>query len=295
MTTRDSDLLRRFTRSQRERRTRAELGLPSRNGHKVSQEDLAELTGFAVSTVGVFERGGMRHPGPELLNAYAAALRMSALERKFLWLAATGTAPPTTVDCRRMWAEDPAITRMIDDAYPDPSWLIDPAWRVLQHNQGFPEWLAADLSRYDHNYALWIFTAPHARHVFAHWRQVVTPSVIRRLRATHAAYPRDQIIARLVNHLCAQSAWARRLWRADPDVSDCPRQYTLRAPGRTDPRQAGDVEHQVTVNQVVLTPPEEGDERCLITFLLPRERQRPGTLSERACAACARMTGGKAA
>ncbi|MGH3517571.1 MAG: helix-turn-helix transcriptional regulator [Micromonosporaceae bacterium] len=271
-------LLRRFLRDQRRR-----AGL--------SQEDLAELTRYALTTVRDLEAGRLAHPSSELLEVVAAVLGMSPPERKFLWYAATGAHPPVTADCHRVWSDDPALNRMIEEAYPDPAFLLDPAFGVAAYNRAVAEWLV-DFGRhpeFGNNIATWMFTDPHARHVLPDWRHEVTPGVIGLIRANHARFPDDPYMNDLISKLCERSAWARELWQEDARVFEWPQTRRLRPPGRTDPEQPDDERQWATVNTVFLNPPAAGDERLLVTFLLPNEhRVQRNLVSEHACAACAR-------
>src|SRR5919197_470522 len=114
-------LLRRFMVDRRRFARREELGLPPRPGDRggISQEDLAYLINYGAARVGEFERGEVANPGPQLLDAIAAALRLTGEERSFLWHLAAGTSPPVLADSGgAACGDDAALRRLIDGVCP---------------------------------------------------------------------------------------------------------------------------------------------------------------------------------
>lgn len=286
-------LLRKFMHQQRRNRTRQQLGLLPRptGGTALTQEDLAEVTSYALTTIRTFESGRLRSPRPEFLDTIATTLDMSGPERRFLFDLAAGQPPPTTADCQKMQSQDPALNRLVHDAYPDPALLIDPAFQVQAHNRAAADWITnfTPDNASGANLAVWIFTSPHAAHVFPEWAHVITPAIVARIRAAQAHLRHDQHVADLVHELCERSPRARRLWHQDATVIDWPTTWLMRHPGNTNPQQADDSAHHVTTQAVFLNPPTEGDERLLITFLLPDKHRNPynPVISETTCTACA--------
>ncbi len=289
--------LRRFMTAQRARWTRTELGLPHRNTSApgISTEDLAELICWSPAWVSIFERGKLRHPKPEFLDAIAAALRMTAEERSHLWHLATGMPAPPRPDIFTTTRDNDAdLIRMLKLVEPNPAFIFDPAFRVQAHNRAFVTWLC-DFDNHpdlEQNFALWMFTDPHAQHVFVEWRDVVTPALIARLRAHQARLPDDMAINSVIESLCRRSRWAEKLWNAPPQVVEWPHNLVMRLPGHTAPGPDdaladADGVAAVDARMMFLKPPREGDERHVVTILLPGGTQtEPGVTSEQACPAC---------
>lgn len=295
--------LRGFLREHRERWTAvrnprtAELDVRARSEGEnrwLTLEALAELTGYSYESLAVFCRGGMRNPKPEFLARVADTMRMPLVDRKHMWHLATGGPPPTTADCHRMWADDLGLAALVEDNYPRPSFLLDPAFRVLAYNDAVPMWMwdPSQQPELRDNFARWLFTHPHAQHVFPHWEEIVTPVMLSRIRAIRANLPHDPYVNELIATLCEESDWARQLWEEEAAVAEWPAAQVIRIPGRTDPDQREDEKHQITAGTVFLSSPAEGDERLLVTFRLPsglQGRMSHGVRSEHACAACMRQ------
>lgn len=293
-------LLRRFMREQRARWTREQVGLPSANGHKtLTREDLAALVGYAPAYITAFETGRMRNPTDEFLDAVSTALRMTHLEKNYLWHVARRSGPPGMVDCHKMCAsdEDTAGLRELVDAEGErgnPALLVDPVLRVMAYNQATADWIC-DFDAHpdiDSNLLLWTFTHPHAQHAFADWRYQAT-GMLGRIRYVYAMAPEDPFVTQLITKLCDRSPLARQLWHEEHTVPELPRTKLLRIPGHTDPDQPNDADYQVKATMSFLSLPIQGDERVLLTLLLPPKHQvnRPTVSSEQACTACTRPPG----
>ena len=284
-------LLRRFMVDRRRFARREELGLPPRPGDRggISQEDLAYLINYGAARVGEFERGEVANPGPQLLDAIAAALRLTGEERSFLWHLAAGTSPPVLAGGDRgACGDDAALRRLIDGVYPHPALLMDTGFRLQAYNGGVAEWLfdPTQHPECDECVPLWMFGDAHARHVFVDWRESVTPIMIARIRSLHARLPADAALTGLIEALCERSGWARHLWHNDTSVARWPTTGVMRAPGHTDPGQAADRRHQVTVTTLFLHLAAAGDQRLLVIFQLPPGHHPPRVRSEQGCAAC---------
>lgn len=283
-------LLRAMLRWKRARLTRSDVGLPARRGSRgpLTQEDLAEVTGYATTLVARLENGALKAPGAAFLNDIASALRMTSDERRTLWLLAAGTAPSSPTYSVGV---DPGLERLVDVVYPHPAYLTDAAWNVLAYNRAVEEWFC-DFSRMpapDRNIAKWIFCYPHSRHVFVNWETDFAGVFLARMRAVMARFPNNDQLTGLVAELRERSPVAARLWDAESGVYvDPPTEIRVfRRPGHTDPGQADDHRHHVAMETVILAPMRPGDERRCVVFFLPAgEAHRPGIRSEQACRAC---------
>lgn len=78
-----------FLRSRRERLEPAQVGLPpgvrARRTPGLRREEVAELAGVSVDYVVRLEQGRGLRPSPEVLDAFAGALRLSEDERIYLF------------------------------------------------------------------------------------------------------------------------------------------------------------------------------------------------------------------
>jgi len=296
---RRTELLGSMLRWRRAQLTRADVGLPPRLGARggLTQDDLAELTGYTVRMVGQLEHGRLRSPSAHLLDSVARGLRLGAEERRTLWLLAAGTMPPSS---RFESRTDSGLARLVDALYPNPAYVTDAIWDVQAYNAGVAEWFV-DFNAVppnERNIAKWIFCHPHARHVFVNWADDFARLFISRMRAVVAHLPDNEDLNRLIDELRRRSEFFDSAWAAAADVYVDPPTETrvFRRPGHTDPRQADDAEHHVHIEMVILGPMRPDDERRLVAFLLPdSEPHHTHLLSEQECTACSTGTTGSGA
>lgn len=288
------ELLGAFLRWRRAQMTRADVGLPPRRGARggLTQEDLAELSGYAVRMIGGLEHGRLNNPSPHLLEAVARGLGLGEDERRTLWLLAAGSMPPPG---SYVASPDAGLTRLVDLMYPHPAYVTDAVWNVQTYNAAVAEWFVdfGELAEADRNIAKWIFCDPHAQHVFVQWKQDFAAVFLARMRAITARLPEDSRLNALIDELCGRSPYFDHQWHAVADVYvDPPTETRLfRRPGYTDPQQVDDAQHQVPIDMVILGPLRPDDERRLVVFLLPpSESHRPHVLSSQACAVCGGST-----
>ena len=286
-------LLQALLRWKRANLTRIEVGLPPRSASRggLTQDDVAELTGFSVRLYGQLENGKLRNPPPELLDAVADGLSLSPDERRTLWLLAAGAVPTYGTYAT---GPDLGLTRLINLLYPHPAYVTDAAWNVQAANRAVAEWFVdfAQLPVGDRNIGKWIFCYPHSQHVFVNYERDFATVFMARLRAVISRFPDDRRLAELIDEIRDRSPLADRLWRDDSAVYIDPPTETriFRRPGHTDPDQPDDAVHHVPIDMVIMAPLRPDDERRLVAFLLPdNEPHRPAIRSADACAACARI------
>jgi transcriptional regulator with XRE-family HTH domain len=285
-------LLRALLRWKRADLTRSRVGLQPRSaGHgALTQDDVAELTGFSVRLYNQLENGKLRNPPPEFLDAVADGLRFSPDERRTLWLLAAGVVPTNATYAT---GPDVGLTRLANALYPNPAYVTDAAWNVQAANRAVAEWFVdfAQLPVNDRNIAKWIFCYPHSQHIFVNHEQDFATVFIARLRAVMSRFPEDRRLAALIEEMRQRSPLAERLWRDDSAVYIDPPTETriFRRPGHTDPNQPDDALHHVPIDMVIMAPLHPDDERRVVAFLLPdNEPHRPAIRSTDACAVCAR-------
>jgi transcriptional regulator with XRE-family HTH domain len=289
------ELLQALLRWRRAQLTRRDVGLlprsGARTGHGLSQDDLAELTGYSVRIISQLEHGKLRSPSSDLLDAVCSGLRMTADERRTLWLLAAGTAPPPGPYAT---GADMGLARLVNQLYPHPAYVTDAVWDVEIYNKAVAEWFTdfSEIPVGSRNIAKWIFCDPHAQHVFVNWDRDFATVFLARMRAVVAEFPRDARLSALVSELRERSPYFERRWRDDAAVYVDPPSETrvFRRPGHTDPAQPDDNDYHVPIDMVILGALRPGDERRLVVFLLPdTEPHRSSIHSAQACAACARL------
>src|SRR5580658_2425461 len=108
---RDPQALGQLLRSRRERLVPGDVGLPAggrRRAAGLRREEVALLANLSATYYTFLEQGRPVRPSPQVLDALAAALRMSAAERDYLHVlaygpdgartAAVAVAPPEQID-----------------------------------------------------------------------------------------------------------------------------------------------------------------------------------------------------
>ncbi|GAA4829421.1 helix-turn-helix transcriptional regulator [Saccharopolyspora rosea] len=122
----------RFLRTRRERLTPEAVGLPRvgrRRTRGLRREEVAELSGVSVSWYTWLEQGRDINVSRQVLGAVAAALAMSASERRHLYLLA-GELPPESGPARELGHLRDVVARL----WPQPSCLRDAHWDLLDWN-----------------------------------------------------------------------------------------------------------------------------------------------------------------
>ena len=287
-----ADLLARLLREWRGRITLAQVGLPERRGSRtgtLTQEDLAHLTGYSVRAISALEQGVPHRATPELVDALAAALRLSPDERHTLWYLAAGMPPPASAPLPA--GIDPGLARLVEVTDPHPAFVADAARRILAQNQAAADWFnLLDMPEDQRNATYWVFLSPHARHVFVHWETEAAQVSLGIMRSQLVRWPHDERISSAVSRLCELSPDARRLWHTSGAIAPYPGPgLTMRPPGHTDPAQADDEKYHVRATAVRVVSVRPDTDAGLSVFLLPAEHARRYPVSSRqACAACDR-------
>jgi transcriptional regulator with XRE-family HTH domain len=287
----DGNLLGRFLRDRRARITVETAGLPPRRSSRsgtLTQEDLAQLTGYSTRTISALEQGAEHRPTRELLDAITAVLQLSSEERRTLWQLASGTPPPEVPQAGPD-DHDTVLSRIVDLQDPCPAYVCDAAYNVQAHNRAFTAWVWDFMAQPPErrNFARWLFGHPHARHILPNW-ETDTYDFVARVRQVFARQPRHSGFADLIADLEEHSPQFRRMWRSDTAVMSYPTSLVLvfRAPGHTDPRQPQDQRHHVPLTMSTLTPMAAGDSRRFVLFLYPDGYRAATPPAAAACTAC---------
>jgi transcriptional regulator with XRE-family HTH domain len=205
-------------RSRRERLVPADVGLPEgsrRRAVGLRREEVALLANVSATYYTFLEQGRPVRPSPQVLDSLAAALRMSAAERRYLEVLAYGpagrgpepdkTPPPEQVDT--------AVIDLIERLNPFPTYLKGRRWDVLAANAAarelFTDWDA--LPAAERNLVSWMFTAARAREVYLDWEPEAR-AMLGRFRLAAARHLHDPDFDALITRLRQDSPHVRDWW-----------------------------------------------------------------------------------
>ncbi|HEY3506681.1 MAG TPA: helix-turn-helix domain-containing protein [Actinocatenispora sp.] len=245
-----------FLRARRERLTPGDVDLPVRRRRRtpgLRREEVAELAGVSVDYVVRLEQARGLRPSPEVLDALAAALRLSPDERLYLYDLARQRPADRPVRVTPETAEP--VARLVRDLSPLPAMLLNHRFDILAWNAEMAGLMVdfADLPAARRN-ALWLCLLAPEFHGFYRDRERVIREGIADLRAAWAAHPDDRELAGLVAELRAGSAEFARLW----DERD------VRVNGRGEKPLLHPRYGRVTVEFEVLCPLQDRDLRLVL-------------------------------
>jgi transcriptional regulator with XRE-family HTH domain len=204
-------------RSRRERLVPADVGLPPGTRRRTAglrREEVALLASLSTTYYTFLEQGRPVRPSPQVLDALAAALRMSAAERRYLHVLAhgpegdvqpTATAPPERLD--------PAVADLVQRLEPFPTLVKGRRWDVLAANPAarelFADWQTPNTT--ERNLVRWMFTTDHAREVYLEWEPEAR-ALLGRFRLAAARHPDDPDVRALIAELRRDSEHVRDWW-----------------------------------------------------------------------------------
>lgn len=221
----DPAALGQLLRSRRERLRPADVGLSPgsrRRAVGLRREEVALLANLSTTYYTFLEQGRQVRPSPQVLDALASALRMSAAEHRYLEVLAYGPRgpgglaggegdgaqdgpPPEQVDRR--------VLDLIDRLDPYPTYLKGRRWDVLAANAAarelFTDWDA--LPGRERNLVSWMFTSARAREVHLDW-ETEARGMLGRFRLVAARYPHDPDFGALIERLRHESPHVREWW-----------------------------------------------------------------------------------
>jgi transcriptional regulator with XRE-family HTH domain len=212
-------------RSRRERLVPADVGLPAgvrRRTAGLRREEVALLASLSTTYYTFLEQGRPVRPSEQVLDALAAALRMSAAERRYLHVLAygpdgpngsgdpgggspSGAAPPERLD--------PAVADLVQRLEPFPTLVKGRRWDVLAANPAarelFADWATPNTQ--ERNLVRWMFTADRAREVYLEWEPEAR-ALLGRFRLAAARHPDDPDVLALIAELQRDSEHVRDWW-----------------------------------------------------------------------------------
>ncbi|GAA3926142.1 helix-turn-helix domain-containing protein [Actinoplanes auranticolor] len=185
------------------------------------RDELAGRAGISEEHIRRMEQG-RRRPSPTVVDALAAALRLSADEHHHLRTLA-GFAPPAGRAGLVPREITPAARRMLDRLTEVPACVCDATWSVLAGNERWDAYAcpAGAAQGRDRNMAWRVFTEASSdvfrtpEHVAA-----VRTSMVAGLRTAAQRYPADPELRSLISDLYARGGAFTRLWDGPPDQPD---------------------------------------------------------------------------
>jgi transcriptional regulator with XRE-family HTH domain len=203
-----------FLRNRRASLKPDEVGLPNggrRRTPGLRREEVAQLAGVGTTWYTWLEQGRDVRASLEVLEAIAAALRMSPAERAHLVLLGRGDrvlpckGPPERVS--------PALRRLIENLGPNPAYLLGRRWDYLAWNRAMEvlfSWKPGrdPLSR---NHIWLMFMDPARRELMDDWERSAR-TIAAKFRADHARNIGDPAFEQLISALRSSSPEFRKWW-----------------------------------------------------------------------------------
>jgi transcriptional regulator with XRE-family HTH domain len=220
----DPAALGQLLRSRRERLIPADVGLPAGQRRRTAglrREEVALLASLSATYYTFLEQGRPVRPSPQVLDALASALRMSAAERRYLHVLAYGPAGENGYrqhgDGQHHGAPPerlaPAVADLVQRLEPFPTLVKGRRWDVLAANPAarelFADWQTPSTG--ERNLVRWMFTADQAREVYLEWEPEAR-AMLGRFRLAAAHYPDDPDVRALIAELQRDSEHVRDWW-----------------------------------------------------------------------------------
>jgi transcriptional regulator with XRE-family HTH domain len=211
----DAEALAQFLRSRRERLGPGDVGLPAGGRRRTAglrREEVAALASVSTTYYTFLEQGRPVRPSPQVLEALAGALRLSAPERRYLETLANGPGgrPAASAGPERL---DSGVAELVERLDPFPTYVKGRRWDVLAANAAarelFADWTA--LPAGEQNLVRWMFTAARAREVYLEWEHEAR-AMLGRFRLAAARHPGDPEFTALIGQLQRESDEVREWW-----------------------------------------------------------------------------------
>lgn len=207
-----------FLSTRRARLTPTDAGLAGEHTRRrvpgLRREELAQLAGVSVDYYTRLEQGRSRSASVDVLEALATALQLDDAEREHLHT--LGRPQPATRHARaRAQRVHPATLDLMErlDQVNSPAFILGRRLDVLAHN-GLAGALITEFRQLpapQRNQARFVFFDPHARELYADWRQVAIDTVAM-LRHDAGRHPDDPKLSELVGELSIHSEEFRTWW-----------------------------------------------------------------------------------
>ncbi|RJO75579.1 XRE family transcriptional regulator [Nocardia panacis] len=203
--------LRDFLRIRRAGLQPADVGLAGAGRRRtpgLRREEVAVLAGVGVSWYTWLEQGRDITVSAEILDAVAAALRLNAPERSYLYLLAGLNPPP--IGGAPGGPVTPEIRELLDAWERRPAVLRDRYWNVLAYNDTARATFGYDGTA--NNCLVTYFTNPRYLAMPEQW-SAAAPAVVAAYRADAAHAPAHPEYRRITDGLAATSPEFAELWQ----------------------------------------------------------------------------------
>ncbi|MBB5119913.1 helix-turn-helix transcriptional regulator [Streptomyces eurocidicus] len=216
----DGESISRLLRAWRARvdaRTVPELrGTVPRPGRRLSQAQVARLTGVSEGWYRTLEAGRRQDFSESFLLRVAQALRLSEAETLTLFLAVCGRRPPG--EPSREHKDLPhGVKALLEQQVSYPAYLSDVAWNVVAANSLMGEWFPW-VRRPGANLMRWALLDPEAREQMLDWEDSCARIYLAMLRVAANGDPGDTELRALVRDILDADADCRRIWAEEHDV-----------------------------------------------------------------------------
>ena len=219
-----------FLKACRARFQPEDLGLTSYGGPRrvagLRREEIAQLAGVSPSYYARLEQGQSRHASAQVLEALAAALRLTAAERDHLNALATAAGRRRAMRPAAPEHADPALRELLDAMPHVPALILGRradvlAWNRLGHAllAGNQDPAGVTVPGRRPNMTELVFGDPDTRELYADWGRKAR-AVVGNLRLVAGSHPEDQALAALIGRLTMSSPEFTALW-TDHRVAPC--------------------------------------------------------------------------
>jgi transcriptional regulator with XRE-family HTH domain len=178
------------------------------------REELAALAGVSVDYYTRLEQGRSRSASVDVLDALATAMQLNDAEREHLHH--LGRPQPAKRQSRtrpqRVHPVTLTLLERLDDTF-SPAFILGRRLDVLAHNRLAGALITEfrNLPAAQRNQARFVFLDPHARELYADWKQVAVDTVAM-LRQDAGRYPDDPRLSALIGELSIHSEEFRSWW-----------------------------------------------------------------------------------
>jgi transcriptional regulator with XRE-family HTH domain len=198
-----------FLRARRAAADPTHHGLPAgqRRTPGLRREEVAMLAGVSTDYYIRLEQGRDKHPSPQVVEALATALSLSADAADHL-RTLTSPAPPRKRSTRTAYA-DAALIRLMDGWHTTPALIFDRHLNQLAANplgEALFDWMGEET-----NLVTSVFLRPAARTFYRDW-EVIAENCVAALRAGAGDDLDDPAVIALVGELSLKSVDFARLW-----------------------------------------------------------------------------------
>lgn len=195
-----------FLRAMRARLSPRDVGLPEvgrRRTPGLRRQEVAQLAAVSVDWYIRLEQGRVGMPGAAVLDAVAAALRLSQAERRHLYLVARGEVPPPAYAPAPV---TPSLRTLLDGMPLWPAYVVDFRTDVLARNSAAAALFGEDFGtgRATNTARLLFDTSSPVRAAQLDWERIARETV-GNLRTHHARHSDDARLAALLVELRGMS------------------------------------------------------------------------------------------